>query len=139
MFAQIRPVVPLLVSAMLMVSGVALGNLLVPLRAHAEGWSASTIGVLSTCYSFSFTLGCIFMPRLVMRVGHVRVFGVILAMAAASLIMIPMMVSQPAWAALRALTGFCISGGYMIIESWLNERSTNTTRGAVLPYSIGVM
>jgi MFS family permease len=35
------------------------------------------------------------------------------------------------WWALRATTGFCFAVLYMIIESWLNEKSTNETRGFV--------
>jgi MFS family permease len=36
------------------------------------------------------------------------------------------------WLLLRFLVGAAISGLYMIIESWLNERSTNETRGTIL-------
>jgi MFS family permease len=32
---------------------------------------------------------------------------------------------------LRALTGFAMAGSYMVIESWLNERATNTNRGQI--------
>src|SRR3546814_14418148 len=35
------------------------------------------------------------------------------------------------WWVLRAMTGFCFAALYMIIESWLNEKSTNETRGFV--------
>ena len=35
------------------------------------------------------------------------------------------------WWALRAVTGFCFAVIYMVIESWLNERSTIETRGTV--------
>src|SRR3546814_6766306 len=33
------------------------------------------------------------------------------------------------WAVLRVIHGFCFAGLYMVIESWLNERATNDTRG----------
>lgn len=39
---------------------------------------------------------------------------------------------MPAWAALRALTGASIAGAYMVVESWLNTRSNEHTRGTML-------
>jgi MFS family permease len=36
------------------------------------------------------------------------------------------------WWAMRAATGFCFAVLYIVIESWLNERSTNQNRGTVL-------
>src|SRR5690606_22737512 len=34
----------------------------------------------------------------------------------------------------RAITGFCMAGVYMAIESWLNERTSNEHRGGVLAF-----
>jgi len=42
-----------------------------------------------------------------------------------------------AWGLLRALTGFCFAVLYIVIESWLNESSTNENRGTV--FSVYVM
>src|SRR5690606_9298245 len=36
-----------------------------------------------------------------------------------------------AWWLLRAGTGYCIASLFLVIESWLNERSDNAVRGAV--------
>jgi MFS family permease len=36
------------------------------------------------------------------------------------------------WALLRGLNGFCMAGLFAVIESWLNERSSNATRGQIL-------
>ena len=36
------------------------------------------------------------------------------------------------WSILRFLTGLCLSGLYVTIESWLNGRATNATRGRLL-------
>jgi MFS family permease len=35
------------------------------------------------------------------------------------------------WFVLRVGTGFTMAGAFMVIESWLNERATNETRGSV--------
>ena len=131
MLVQLKPVFSLLSSTLFLVAAVGLGNLLIPLRANLEGWSASTIGILGTIYAFAFTLGCIFIPRLVLRLGHVRLFGVLLALLGSSLIVTALVVDPIVWAVARSLTGFAVAGGYMIIESWLNERATNESRGTI--------
>ena len=42
-----------------------------------------------------------------------------------------LIVEPVTWIALRALTGFSMAAVFMVIESWLNERSSNETRGMV--------
>ena len=48
-----------------------------------------------------------------------------------SLLMHALVVNVPAWVLFRGIAGLSIAGGYMVVESWLNERVTNDTRGAV--------
>ena len=42
------------------------------------------------------------------------------------------------WIVLRAVTGFSIAGTSMIIESWLNERATNESRGLIFSLYIAL-
>ena len=42
-----------------------------------------------------------------------------------------MAIDPPVWFVLRIVAGLCFSGSYMIIESWINGRVTNETRGAI--------
>ena len=37
-----------------------------------------------------------------------------------------------AWTVFRLINGFCLAGFYLVIESWLNDRATNETRGLVM-------
>jgi MFS family permease len=50
----------------------------------------------------------------------------------AGLIAFPLITEPWAWSILRLLVGFCMSGIYVTAESWLNDASTNETRGKVL-------
>jgi MFS family permease len=70
-------------------------------------------------------------PRLVRHIGHVRAFGTFAASGAIIALLTGLMVDQYVWIVLRAFTGFVMAGAYMIIESWLNEKATNESRGAV--------
>jgi MFS family permease len=131
MVTNILPIGSLLFSAFLMLTAGGLSGYLLPLRAVGEGWSTLTISLMATGYAVAFTAGCILTPRLVLKVGHVRVFSVLAAVMSISLLMHSLIVNPVAWIAFRAMAGFSIAGGYMVIESWLNERVTNETRGSV--------
>ena len=63
--------------------------------------------------------------------GHIRVFAVLQTLLAASLLLLALVPYPVAWALFRALGGVTLVGGYMVIESWLNERVDNSNRGTV--------
>lgn len=129
MFQSVRSVASLLLSTFFMLTAGGIASYLLPLRAVAEGWSTFTVSMIATGYAIAFTAACIITPRLVKRVGHVRVFGVLTTLMAMSLILHTLIVDPVAWVFIRAMAGFSIAGGYMIIESWLNERAGNENRG----------
>ncbi len=131
MAGQLLPIAALLASTFLMLLAGGLAGILLPLRAGMEGWSTTTIGWMGTSYSLAFTIGCIVVPHLVRRVGHVRVFSALLALLSMALLFHALMVRPVAWMAFRGVAGFSLAGSYMIIESWLSERVTNESRGRI--------
>ncbi|EBY7415968.1 MFS transporter, partial [Salmonella enterica subsp. enterica serovar Alachua] len=48
-----------------------------------------------------------------------------------ALLLHSLIVNPYAWMIFRGIAGFSLAGSYMIIESWLNERVTNETRGKI--------
>jgi len=54
------------------------------------------------------------------------------AIGSAAALAFPMVVSPGSWALFRLLFGFCTACLFIIIESWLNDKATNTTRGQVM-------
>lgn len=129
--AKLLPITALLFSTFLMLVAGGLAGLLLPLRAGLEGWSTVTIGWMGTFYSFAFTIGCVVVPVFVRNVGHVRVFTVLLTILGMSLLLHTLIVEPLAWMLFRCLAGFSLAGGYMVVESWLNERVTNDSRGMI--------
>src|SRR5690606_10395863 len=93
--------------------------------------SATALGLLGTGWAGGFIAGCFIAPRLVRRVGHVRAFGAFASTGAIVSLISGMWIDEAAWLVLRFFTGFTMAGAFMVIESWLNERSTNETRGTV--------
>lgn len=134
MAGQLLPIAALLASTFLMLLAGGLAGILLPIRGGIEGWSTTTIGWMGTAYSLAFTMGCILIPHLVRRVGHVRVFSALLTLLSIALLLHSLIISPYAWMIFRGIAGFSLAGSYMIIESWLNERVTNETRGKIFSF-----
>lgn len=131
MVRQLFPIIALFMSTAFLQTGGGVQAILIPVRAQIEGFSTSYIALIGTAYAVGFTLGCLVVPLLVRRVGHVRTFAALLASLATVMLLNGLAVDPVAWIILRAISGLCFAGSYMIIESWLNERLTNESRGSV--------
>lgn len=131
MARNIVPILALLLGTAFLLTANGLHALLLPVRGTQEGFSAMSLGLLGTSWASGFVLGCLLAPRLVMRIGHVRAFGTFAAVNAIAVLLTGLIVEPISWIALRVLTGFAMAASFMVIESWLNERSTNQTRGMV--------
>ena len=130
--AMLLPVAALLLSDAFLLVGHGLSFTALPLRAVAEGFSDSAIAITGSAYFLGFIAGCLITPRVVRRVGHIRSFAVLSSAFSALVLLFPMVPEVISWTLLRAATGACMSGLYMIIESWLNERASSDGRGALL-------
>lgn len=131
MIANIAPIGALLIGVALLQLGNGLQGTLVPVRAQVETFSQLQIGLLGSAYFLGFALGCYLGPYLVRSVGHIRTFTAIVALASALVLAHPLIVEPNFWSLIRVISGFCFATLYMVIESWLNERSSNDTRGIV--------
>jgi MFS family permease len=132
MFKVLAGVWALLIGIVLIMLGNGLHFTLIGLRGGIEGFSSSELAVVTSGYFMGFLAGARYSPRLIRRVGHVRVFAALGSFMSAGLIAFPMLTDPWAWTILRLLVGFCMSGIYVTAESWLNDAATNETRGKVL-------
>jgi MFS family permease len=130
--SSVRPLIPLLVAAGILLGGNGLQGTLIALRGAAEGFSPATIGFMGTSYFGGFLLGCLAISRILKAVGHVRSFSALAALASAATLMLVLLIEPGVWSALRFLTGFCFSGLFTIVESWLNSGVSNHDRARVL-------
>ena len=127
----LAPVATLLLSAAILLAGQGLQATLLPVRASLESFSTVAIGSMGAAYFLGFTLGCLKGGELVRRVGHIRVFLAMSAIASAAPLVHGLLVNPVIWDVLRFVTGFCLASLYMVIESWLNESSDNSNRGLI--------
>jgi MFS family permease len=117
-------------SAFLLFAG-GVNGLILPIRGEAEGFTATSLGFLGTGWAVGYVAGCLRTPALVARVGHIRAFGAMCAIAAIAVLLSLLLITPWVWIPVRALSGFCFAGAAMIVESWLNERVDAKSRGRV--------
>jgi MFS family permease len=135
---QLLSIGAILLSTAFLLAGNGLVGTLTPVRAHLEGFSDLAIGAMGSFYYAGFVAGCLVGPRVLSRVGHIRTFSVGAALTAGTVLLQPLLVEPGTWFAIRAAFGFSAANVVMALESWLNDRATNQTRGRILSAYVGV-
>lgn len=130
--STIRPLIPLLITAGILIGGNGLQGTFISLRALEEGFSTSMIGVIGTGYNIGFAIGCIYVTRIIRAVGHIRTFSALAAIASAASICMVLFIHPTSWFSMRLVQGVCFAGLFAVVESWLNARVTNSTRARTL-------
>jgi len=116
----------------LLMAGSSLLGMLVPLIMNQQGFSTGTIGFVMAGYYIGLIFGSRYGQPLILRIGHIRAFAGFAAVVAAVCLLQPMLLTSTVWLLFRIMQGFCLAGLFSVIESWLNERSENATRGRLL-------
>jgi MFS family permease len=127
----IAPLGALLIGSAFLLFAGGINALILPIRGQIEGFSATALGLLGTGWAVGYVAGCLATPALTARVGHIRAFGVMCALAAITILLALLFLSPAVWIPLRGLSGFCFAGAAMIVESWISERTENARRGRV--------
>jgi len=107
------------------------GNLL-GVRSVIEEFSFLATGIMMSGYFVGYFTGANMVPKLVGKVGHIRVFAAFASMASLSILIHAVFVNPIIWALVRFITGFSLVAIFIVMESWLNDRANNRTRGQLL-------
>ena len=102
------------------------------LSGFALNFSSAEIGLLGSAHFLGFFIGCWYAPRVMGAVGHSRAFAAFAATGAIGLIAHMLIIDPYAWALMRIASGLCIAGCYTVLESWLQAKVTNETRGRTM-------
>jgi len=132
MLAAIKSAWALFVGLGMLMLGNGLQNSLLGIRAGQEAFATEATGLIMACYYVGLLAGAVVTPKVVGKVGHVRVFAALASTASTAALLHAVFVDPWAWGGMRAVTGFCYAGLYIVAESWLNDRATNETRGTLL-------
>lgn len=132
MLNDLRASWALLIGIGFMMLGNGLQGTLLGLRATMEGFPTFVTGIMMSGYYIGIFAGSMVAPRLVKRVGHIRVFAALASLASISILIHGLYVNAATWTLMRLITGLSYAGLYVVAESWLNDRASNETRGQVL-------
>jgi MFS family permease len=131
MWSSLQSVASLMLSYGLLLVANAMFGTLLGLRSKLEGFSTETVGFVMAGYFVGMLLGAIYAVRAVRAVGHIRAFAAFASIMSVAVLSHLLRVDPVTWFFLRLIAGFCMAGMVMVVESWLNERATNTTRGQI--------
>ena len=123
---------PLLLGMGILMLGAGLQSTLLGVRATSEAFPTSVTGIIMSCYYVGYLLGTRLAPQLLRRVGPVRVFATLAALASVAVLVHGSWVHPVPWALMRLLSGVCFAGIYVVAESWLNHRASRSNRGQLL-------
>lgn len=98
----------------------------------ANDFTRAEVGFLGSAHFLGFFVGCWWAPRLMGNVGHSRAFATFTAMGAIGMAAHVLIIDPTAWAIMRIASGICVAGCYTVIESWLQAKVTNETRGRAM-------
>ena len=128
----LRDALPLLAGVALLMAGAGLSATLIGVRAGLEGFSPAVTGAVLSAFYVGFLGGSLITPRTIWRVGHVRVFAGLASLGSATVLLHAIRAEPLTWFVLRLVSGICLAGLYVAIETWLNGAATNGTRGGLL-------
>jgi MFS family permease len=119
---------------LLIMLGNGLQSTLLGVRGSLEQIDPSSMGFIMSGYFIGFLGGSKLAPKMIKDVGHVRVFAALGSLVSAAFLLFSVWVEPLFWFSLRVIVGFCFAGIYVVAESWLNDISTNETRGKTLGF-----
>lgn len=96
------------------------------------GISSSIIGIINAAFFLGAVSSSVFSQKIISTVGHIRSFAAFASLLAVTFMLHSLYFDAFFWAFLRFVSGFCFYGLLIILESWLNEKSSEDDRGKIL-------
>ena len=129
--AFLLPLIALLSGGGLLVGGSGLLFTVLGVQAGIARFSPLVTGFIMSAYFAGFVHGTFSCPRIIRNVGHIRAFAALASIASTLPILHALWLNPIFWATLRYVTGFCIIGLFLVVESWLTMVTPQHRRGRV--------
>lgn len=123
------PMASLLSGVALLVMGTGLLFAAVSAQAAAADFAVVVTGLIMSAYFAGFVFGTYACPVVISRVGHIRTFAALASTASTMPILHALWLNPWFWGLLRFVTGICLVGLYIVVESWLNVLARSKQRG----------
>ncbi|MCG6971305.1 MAG: MFS transporter [Gammaproteobacteria bacterium] len=138
MLSKIYSIYSLLLAVAILLLGSGLLGTTLGIHAGMEGFSDMIIGIVMAAFFLGYVVGSYWCPRLIEEVGPIRAFAVFAAIGTVSVIVHGLIVHPAVWWLLRVVTGICMVGLYLVIESWLNSLLDRQNRGKIFGAYVSV-
>jgi len=112
--------------------GMGLMSVLLPLRMQEAGFTTTEIGIMAAGFATGFFVGCIYAPRLIVRIGHIRAFACFATVLSALTLALAIDTDLALWTSARLLSGICFAGLLTISDSWISGETEASVRGRVM-------
>lgn len=129
--SRITTLAVLLGGAAILFLGNGLFGTLLGVRASIEMFGAGTTGAIMSSYFVGYVLGSFVCVKAIARVGHIRTLAALSAVLAATATAHALVVHPIAWGLFRLISGLCIVGFFLVMESWLNSLAPHGNRGRI--------
>ena len=96
------------------------------------GLNDAIIGLINASFFLGAIGSSIFSQKIISSVGHIRSFATFASLMVISFLVQALFFNEYLWAILRFISGFAFYALLIILESWLNEKSSQTHRGKIL-------
>jgi MFS family permease len=103
-----------------------------PAYGEAAGLSVATVGALLTVRAAASLVSRLFMPRLIDLMGRGGLLAVSMVMAAAGIVLLPIVSSEPVLFGLMILAGLGLGLGQPMTIAWVANRSPRSERALAL-------
>ena len=96
------------------------------------GVSSFSIGLINSAFFLGAIASSIFSQKIISTIGHIRSFASFAALMVIAFLLHSVYLNEFFWGFLRLISGFSFYALLIIVESWLNEKSSNSQRGQIL-------
>ena len=94
--------------------------------------NSAVIGIINASFYLGAILSSIFSQKFISTVGHIRSFTAFAALMVITFLLHSLFFNEVLWIILRLISGFSFYALLIILESWLNEKSSEESRGQIL-------
>ena len=126
------PISSLFISIAFLATGYGMLMTYIGLYLKQAGLSELAIGIINSAFFLGALLAAVFSQKLIVTVGHARSFSAFSALMVMAFLGHTLHYDPWLWAILRLLSGFAFYALLIVLESWLNEKSSQDDRGRIL-------
>lgn len=129
---KLKKLLAVMASLAIAIPGEGLCNTLTTIQLEQANASHLIIAIISSSFYAGLTIGAFIIEPFIVRVGHIRAFAAFASLLSALYICQGLYLNEWLWFIIRFFIGYCTSGIFIVIESWLLASSDRSDRGVLL-------